>query len=285
MPYKINTAVPNFTIGNFIKISDGSTVTTGTVTATRTVAGSSAPCSGTAAYDSGRKAWKIALSTADMNGLDVHYNFALAGCIPIDFEIRTVAKFVSDLNDFNRLTEAVADVTLVATTTTNTDMVGTAGANTTTPPTVDEISDKISADMVNDPTIYPVNVKEVNGTAQDANNNSADINTLIANQSNWATATSVDLNTDAIDSAALSAAGLTDIKNSVWSEVMTELTGPPLYNATLKDAIIFLLMALRNEQVQNSGTGIQSISNNAGTPIADASLTDSGGVFTKAKYT
>ena len=39
-----------------------------------------------------------------------------------------------------------------------------------------------------DPTGFHVNVKEVNGTSQTANDNSADINTLIDNQGNWATA-------------------------------------------------------------------------------------------------
>ena len=43
-----------------------------------------------------------------------------------------------------------------------------------------------------------VNTTHVGGTAQTANDNSADINTLISNQGNWATATSVDLNADAI---------------------------------------------------------------------------------------
>ena len=41
-----------------------------------------------------------------------------------------------DQNDFDPATEAVANVTLVATTTTNTDMRGTEGANTTTPNTI-----------------------------------------------------------------------------------------------------------------------------------------------------
>ena len=47
------------------------------------------------------------------------------------------------LNNFNPTTEAVANVTLVATTTTNTDMRGTDGANTTTPPTTSAITDSV----------------------------------------------------------------------------------------------------------------------------------------------
>jgi hypothetical protein len=46
-----------------------------------------------------------------------------------------VPGLIASLNDFNPTTDVVASVTLVATTTTNTDMVGTDGANTTTPPT------------------------------------------------------------------------------------------------------------------------------------------------------
>jgi hypothetical protein len=90
---------------------------------------------------------------------------------------------------------------------------------------------------------------------------------------------------EAIDADSLKADAITKIQAGVWAKTMTELVAMPGATASLEDALTILFMALRNEQVQNSGTGIQSISNNAGTPIADAALTDSGGVFTKAKYT
>ena len=50
---------------------------------------------------------------------------------------------VAALNDFDPAADAVANVTLVATTTTNSDMRGTDGANTTTPPTVGAVADAV----------------------------------------------------------------------------------------------------------------------------------------------
>lgn len=74
---------------------------------------------------------------------------------------------------------AVDNVTLVATTTTNTDMVGTDSAYTGTPPTAAAIVNEWETQSQADPTGFHVNVKEVNGTAQTANDNGLDINTLI----------------------------------------------------------------------------------------------------------
>jgi hypothetical protein len=52
----------------------------------------------------------------------------------------TIPAQITALNDFNPASDTVANVTLVATTTTNTDMRGTDGANTVTPPTVTEFN-------------------------------------------------------------------------------------------------------------------------------------------------
>jgi len=51
----------------------------------------------------------------------------------------TLPAQITGLNDFNPATDTVANVSTVATTTTNTDMRGTDGANTTTPPTTAQI--------------------------------------------------------------------------------------------------------------------------------------------------
>ena len=53
---------------------------------------------------------------------------------------------ISALNDFDPSSDTVARVTLVDTVTTNTDMRGTDGANTTTPPSVSDIVSGISAE-------------------------------------------------------------------------------------------------------------------------------------------
>ena len=71
---------------------------------------------------------------------------------------------ISSLNNFDPTNDVVANVTLVATTTTNTDMRGTDGANTTTPNTVAPDNASIASIL-------------------------ADTNELQSNQGDWATAT------------------------------------------------------------------------------------------------
>ena len=90
----------------------------------------------------------------------------------------SISSAISSLNDFNPATDAVANVTLVATTTTNSDMRGTDGANTTTPNTV-----------------APDNASIANILA--------DTNELQANQGDWLTATG--FNTIAPDNASIAA--------------------------------------------------------------------------------
>lgn len=60
-------------------------------------------------------------------------------------------------------------------------MRGTDGANTTTPPTASAIVNEWETQSQADPTGFHVNVKEVNGTSQTANDNGADINTALTN--------------------------------------------------------------------------------------------------------
>jgi len=77
-------------------------------------------------------------------------------------------------------------------------------------PTAEEIVNEWETQSQADPTGFHVNVMEIGGTTQTANDNGADINAILVdtgelqtNQGNWATATSVDLNAGAIDNASL----------------------------------------------------------------------------------
>jgi len=92
--------------------------------------------------------------------------------------------------------ESDGDLAVVTLTRSNTDMRGTDSAYTGTPPTATQIVDEWESQSQTDPTGFHVNVKEVNGTAQTANDNGADINAILVdtdelqgNQGNWATAT------------------------------------------------------------------------------------------------
>ena len=73
-------------------------------------------------------------------------------------------------------------------------MRGTDNANTTTPPTAAAIVNEWETQSQADPTGFHVNVLEVGGTAQTANDNGADINTLV---------NGVSLNAGAITNASL----------------------------------------------------------------------------------
>jgi hypothetical protein len=74
----------------------------------------------------------------------------------------TIPAQITSLNDFNPATDAVANVTLVATTTTNTDMRGTDGANTTTPNTVAPDNASVAAILVDTGTTIPAQITGLN---------------------------------------------------------------------------------------------------------------------------
>jgi hypothetical protein len=74
----------------------------------------------------------------------------------------------------------------------------------------------------------------------------------------------------------LSATGLDLVK-------ISDLAGVIAADATLADAISFVTMAIRNEQTATDS--LQTISNDAGTPIAEAILSDNGTTTTKGEYT
>jgi len=101
---------------------------------------------------------------------------------------------IAALNDFNPATDAVANVTLVATTTTNTDMRGTDGANTIAPDNagITQIQNDISS--LNDITASDVYAEFTSGTNEDA---------FKADVSGLATQSSVDTIDSVVDGIAV----------------------------------------------------------------------------------
>ena len=84
-------------------------------------------------------------------------------------------------------------------------MRGTDSANTTTPPTAAAIVNEWETQSQADPTGFHVNVKEVNGTAQTANDNGADINAIKVKTDSltFTKANEVDANAQSINGAAV----------------------------------------------------------------------------------
>lgn len=131
--FKKNTAVTGFTVG-LISATDGSDITTGTPVGYYTLDGGTQTAIGDVTpVHEGNGQWSFDLTAAEMNGDIVGLTFTHASAITAHFTINTDTKIVSELQDFNAATDDVAVVTLVATTTANTDMRGTDGANTTAP--------------------------------------------------------------------------------------------------------------------------------------------------------
>lgn len=89
---------------------------------------------------------------------------------------------------------------------------------------------------------------------------------------------------DAIDAVALAATAVNEIRDAVFAKVMTELIGDPGATPTFADAIMLQHMALRNKRETDSSGGTDKLYNSAGTAILSAAVSDTGTVFTKAKY-
>ena len=110
--------------------------------------------------------------------------------------------------------DAFAANALVAATFAASSLDGKGDWNTTTPPTAAAVVNEWETQSQADPTGFHVNVKEVNGTAQTANDNGADINAILAdtgelqtNQGNWITATGFSTHDAAAVKTAIEAGG------------------------------------------------------------------------------
>ena len=123
MAYKINTAVVGFGVGHFIKISDGSSLTSGTIVCKEIIDGTARTLDNVAAYNDTAAVWETDLSAADMNGTHIVLTFSIADYLPISYTLKTETKLVSELNDATQ-------------------------GNTVVPPTVDQMNARtiVSAD-------------------------------------------------------------------------------------------------------------------------------------------
>jgi len=132
-----------------------------------------------------------------------------------------------DQNDFDPATEAVANVTLVATTTTNTDMRGTDSANTTVPNTIAPDNAGITAIL-------------------------ADTNELQTNQGAWATATGFTVVSDLASLA--TEANATTNKDAIITQGNLAWPTATGFNTVAPDnASITAILADTNELQINQG--------------------------------
>ena len=88
----------------------------------------------------------------------------------------------------------------------------------------------------------------------------------------------------AIDAAALATDAAQEIRDAIVTATLTELTVDPGASPELGKAILLGYMAIRNKRETDSSLGTDKIYNSAGSAILSATITDTGTVFTKAKY-
>lgn len=94
--------------------------------------------------------------------------------------------------------------------------------------------------------------------------------------------TSVTIGTvNSLGSSAISSIA-TEISDALRSDTIPELTGVPSSTPTFSEAVMFLLMSLRNKRT--TSTTATKVYNNAGSSIATAQVSDNGSQFTKEKF-
>tara|TARA_R110002167_G_scaffold58432_4_gene165580 strand:+ start:6079 stop:7194 length:1116 start_codon:yes stop_codon:yes gene_type:complete len=121
-----------------IAVADGSAVTTGTPTVYLSLDGATQATSTSTATHLGHGVWILDLTQAETNADNLAAVMVLSTAInsfaqAFPYVLADFKANVSGLSTFDPTADTVANVTLVATTTTNTDMVGTNGANTVAP--------------------------------------------------------------------------------------------------------------------------------------------------------
>ena len=170
MPFKKNTAINGFTFG-LINASDGSDITSGVVTGYYTLDGGSQSTLVDSPSHKGNGQWSVDLTASEMNGDVVGLAFIEASAITTHFTIKTETKLVSELNDFDPNTDAVANVTNTGSLTTNNDKTGYSILGSKN--TLDDLNDIKASDVISDgvainatfgviDTVNTVNITSVN---------------------------------------------------------------------------------------------------------------------------
>ena len=190
---------------------------------------------------------------------------------------------VTDLKDFadagyDPATNKVQGVVLVDTTTTNTDLVSAADV-------VNEWETQSQAD----PTGFHVNVKEVNGTAQTANDNSADINAILGDtnelQTDWVNGGRLDLLLDAIPTTAMrgtdnAALAATALLNTTWTDAKAAFIDHSIDTVdTNVDTLLTRITAARAGYLDNLSAGAVALASALATAQTDLdTITGTDGV-------
>lgn len=98
--YKRNTAITGFTFC-LVDASDGSAITSGTVTGYYTQNGGTQTSLTNTPVHEGNGEWSVTITAGEMNAAEIGLTFVHSSAIPVHFTIHTYTKLAEDLNDLS----------------------------------------------------------------------------------------------------------------------------------------------------------------------------------------
>ena len=197
---------------------------------------------------------------------------------------------------FDPAADTVANVTLVATTTTNTDMVGTNGANTVVPPSVAQFNARtiLSADYFDPSADTVANVTLVATTTTNTDmrgTDGANTTTPPTTAQIWAETTRVlTSGVNIVLAKGVGLTGLNDLSSAqvnaemldvLTTDTFTEVTVPGA-TASIKDMIHYTFSRVKNKTTQTATTLTVRNDGDSGN-LGVATVSDDGTTFTKGK--
>lgn len=211
-------------------------------------------------------------------------------------DVPTVAEFnartLLAASYFDPAADAVANVTLVATTTTNTDMRGTDSASTHSAADVWAVATRVltANTNLNDPSAATITGAvwsadfSLSYAASDAAQYIKEIRTDAEDLQTQIGTAGAGLTVLGGMSTAMKAEILTEVNAAIDTAISELGVAAPTATPTLRTGMMLMYMALRNKLVvQTSGTDAIEIYNDAGTKIAAKTITDDGSDYTESE--
>lgn len=307
--YPRNAASPErIAIGPVVQISDGAVQTSGVSISVLPQAGASGAGGGTTSYENGVVCYLP--TQAETNYTSFIVTAYKTGCIPAGVTVVTTASATPGYGgvDWSKVANASSAVNLSATTVkTLTDAPSDSSGVTTL---LSRLTSGRAANLDNlDAAITTRSTyagADTAGTTTLLSRLSATRAGYLDNLSGGAVAlasgvsisaggiastsfaagaiTAAAFASGAIDATALDTTAANEIRDAVWAKTLTELSGDPGASPSALGAVLLPYMAIRNLRATDSGLGTDKISNDAGSAILTASISDAAGIFTKAKY-
>jgi hypothetical protein len=284
-----------------VNATTGAALTGATISIRRCLDGTFAAGGATITEDTGLGFYKVALTQADTNGNDIGYFFTATNMIPICLNVVTTAADPTDgvRLGLTALPNAAAGAAggLVVIGTGANNFKSDASANVTfantSITTVTTVTNQLTAAQIatgvwQDTTAGDfTTVGSIGKSLFTSGNAPGAASGLALVGSNMGTASSVTGSVASIAAGGITAASFAANaidRDGVWAKTQVELASDPGATPTVLQAQMLYFMSIRNKRETDSGGGTDKIYNSAGSVILTAAVSDSGTVFTKAKY-